>query len=300
MMRSGGDARWHAGCRGKTPIAARLTCDNIVYLSDKFGAGRHRPLMPMQVTQIDRPARLSDRVSREMEAWIRELGLAPGVQLPTEKELCERFGVSRAVIREAISRLKAEGCVETRQGLGAFVAALPGEGSFRLDLDIDPDGTEAEDVFELRCIVESAAAELAARRCGPQGLARIAAALAQMEEALLTNDGGAAADDAFHQAIAAASGNRQLERFLAYMGRQFSASRLPTWDDAGHRSGRAAQSQAEHRQIFDAIRRGDAAAAGRASRAHLEAASQRLGIRPRARQDHVIQPLAGETWGDRA
>lgn len=232
----------------------------------------------MNASILDRPLRLSDRVSSQIEAWISERGLAPGTQLPTEKVLCERFGVSRAVVREAISRLKAEGCVETRQGLGAFVAAAPGEGSFKLMREVDPDAGGAADIFELRCMVESGAAELAAMRRTEADLLRIGSALEEMEQALVTGDGGSVTDDAFHLAIAAASGNRQLERFLAYMGRQFSASRVPTWSEDGHRGGRAAEAQAEHRRIFEAIRSGDAVEAGVAARVHLTAAARRLGV----------------------
>lgn len=239
-------------------------------MSDKLTTLASRPL--------NRPQRLSDTVAREIGAWIGEQLLVPGTQLPAEREFCERFGVSRAVVREAISRLKAEGCVETRQGLGAFVAAVPGESSFRLQFDAGLAEQDAADIFELRAMVESGAAELAAVRRTPATLARIAAALDAMEHALTTGSGGAAADDAFHVAIAAASGNRELERFLTYMGRQFSASRCPTWDENGLRSGLAANSQAEHREIFTAIERGDAAAAGKAAKAHLCAAAARLGV----------------------
>lgn len=241
-----------------------------LHMSDKLTTSSARPL--------NRPPRLSDRVAREIEAWIGEHALVPGTQLPAEREFCERFGVSRAVVREAISRLKAEGCVETRQGLGAFVAAAPGESSFRLQLEAGLVAQDAADIFELRAMVESGAAELAAARRTQAGLARIAAALEAMEQALRNGRGGAAADDAFHVAIAAASGNRQLERFLTYMGRQFSASRLPTWDAEGQRTGLAANSQAEHRRIYNAIERGDAVAAGEAARAHLRGAAARLGV----------------------
>lgn len=235
-------------------------------------------LITSAVTVLERPLRLSDRVSLQIEAWIRELGLAPGTQLPTEKSLCERFGVSRAVVREAISRLKAEGCVETRQGLGAFVAAVPGEGSFKLARTAITGTDDAADIFELRCLVESGAAEFAAMHRSKEALARIERALDDMEQALLTGEGGAAADDAFHLAIAAASGNRHLERFLAYVGRQFSDSRLPTWNEDGRRTGRAAEAQAEHRCIVEAIRRSDPGAAGKAARDHLIAAARRLGV----------------------
>lgn len=232
----------------------------------------------IQAAKLPRPLRLSDTLARQIEDWIRDQGMVPGAQLPTEKLLCERFGVSRAVVREAISRLKAEGCVETRQGLGAFVAARPGQGSFRLLREAEATPDEFAEVFEMRCLVETGAAELAARRRSQTDLERLAAALAQMERALAGDVDGASADDAFHVAIATATGNGQLARFLAFMGRQFSESRQPTWDASGLRSGRAAEAQAEHRRIFEAIRAQDGEAAREAARAHLVSAARRLGV----------------------
>mgnify|MGYP001422115676 CR=1 FL=1 len=222
-----------------------------------------------------RPARLGDEIAERLDAWIREQGLPPGAQLPTEKELCERFGVSRPVIREAIARLKAEGIVRTRQGSGAFVAEPP--EVFRLPL---PDALpqDAAEVFELRYVVETGAAALAAERRDADDLERIAAALDHMRAALTTHADAAGHDDAFHAAIAAATHNRALARFAQFMGQQFARSRRPTWSEAGHRSGRAREAQDEHQRIFDAIAAGDAAAARQAAAAHLTGAARRLGL----------------------
>lgn len=231
-------------------------------------------------SKVPRPPRLSDTVACGIEQWISAEGLAPGTQLPSEKALCDRFGVSRAVIREAISRLKAEGCVRTHQGLGAFVAAAPGQGSFRLLAEPATSPDEAADVFELRYLVETDSAALAARRRGEEDLARLRAALEEMEAALAEGQDAGAGDDAFHVAIAAATGNPQLARFVDFMGRQFSHSRAPTWNAEGYRSGRAAQAQEEHRRLFAAIAAGDAAAARAAAEAHLAGAARRLGIDP--------------------
>ncbi|AYH42360.1 FCD domain-containing protein [Azoarcus sp. DN11] len=236
-----------------------------------------------------RGPRLSDVVARQLEAWISEQGLKAGAQLPTEKVLCERFGVSRAVIREAISRLKADGCVMTRQGSGAYVAARPGQGSFRLLRaaagEVPTDGAvsdrEVSDIFELRYLVEVGAAELAAMRRSPAELERMRAALDRMAAALATGADAHTDDDAFHVAVAAATHNPQIERFQAFMGQQFSDSRAPTWNAEGHHSGRARDSQAEHVRIFEAIVAGDAAAARAAATAHLVGAVQRLGLRER-------------------
>lgn len=226
-----------------------------------------------------RPVRLSVEVADALEAWLRTEGFAPGTQLPTEKVLCERFGVSRPVIREAIARLKADGCVRTRQGSGAFVAARPGEGVFRLPLpDVLPQ--DAADVFELRYVVETGAAALAAERRDAADLARIGAALARMRSALANAVDAVVDDDAFHVAIAEATHNRALARFQQFVGQQFSGSRAPTWSPDGHRAGRARDAQCEHERIFEAIAAGDARAARVAAAAHLSGAARRLGLDP--------------------
>ncbi|MBA4743336.1 MAG: FadR family transcriptional regulator [Azoarcus sp.] len=226
-----------------------------------------------------RTHRLSDEVADSLEAWMRAEGLAPGAQLPTEKVLGERFGVSRPVVREAIARLKADGCVRTRQGSGAFVAARPGEGVFRLPLpDVLPQ--DAADVFELRYVIETGAAALAAERREEGDLMRIAQALARMHAALIGADDAVVDDDAFHVAIAEATHNRALARFQQFVGQQFSGSRAPTWSPAGHRAGRAHDAQREHERIYEAIAAGDAHAARRAAAAHLSGAACRLGLDP--------------------
>ncbi len=233
--------------------------------------------------------RLSDEVAQRLETWILEEGFQVGARLPTEKDLCGRFGVSRAVIREAISRLKAEGCIRTRQGSGAYLASQPGEGSFRLvGTNHDAPGglpPEIADVFEMRYIMETGATELAAMRRTEMDIERIGDALARMERALLDGENAVAADDDFHVAIAGATRNPQLERFQVFMGHQLSQSRAPTWDEEGHAAGRARQAQEEHQRIFDAIVAGDAAAARSAASAHIQRAVVRLGldIKPRNR-----------------
>lgn len=238
------------------------------------------------------PLRLGDEIAVQLEAWIREQDLAPGAQLPTEKELCERFGVSRAVIREAIARLRADGRVRTRQGSGAFVAEVP--GVFRLPAQ-ESLPQDVQEAFELRYIVETGMAALAAQRRSEADLARIAQALQRMREALERDVDGVADDDAFHVAVAEATHNRALIRFQEFMGRQFSQSRAPTWSGDGHRSGRARDAQCGHERIFEAIAAGDPAAARQAAAAHLWGAARRLGLDPaRWRAVHEMPEAEGE------
>lgn len=250
----------------------------------------------MSVSEKQRAPRLSDSVARRLEAWISAEKLSSGTQLPTEKVLCERFGVSRAVIREAISRLKADGCVTTRQGSGAYVAARPGQGSFRLvrseTAGSQPADKELIDIFELRYLVEAGAAELAAQRRSAADIERMGAAFRRMTEALSCGADAVSDDDAFHVAVAAATHNPQIERFQMFMGQQFSDSRAPTWSAEGHRTGRAQEAQAEHQRIYDAIVAGDAPAARAAAVAHLTRAARRLGMDLR-RLERLIEEHAG-------
>lgn len=224
---------------------------------------------------LARPSALSETLAAQLLQRIRSAGLAPGDSLPSEKTLGEQFGVSRAVVREAISRLKAEGYVLTRQGAGAFVT-MPGERSFRFAPT--PETGDAE-VFELRALIESGAAELAALRREASDLDALSAALAAMEAALQGEGDGAAADDAFHAAVAQATHNRQVQAFLQFVAQQFSASRSPTWSAEGMASGRARIAQQEHHALFAAIRTRDAGAARREALAHLAGAAARLGLR---------------------
>ncbi|HPG71585.1 MAG TPA: FCD domain-containing protein [Syntrophales bacterium] len=212
-----------------------------------------------------------------LDSRIRSGAFAPGERLPTEARLSEEFDVSRTVVREAIARLKAEGLVESRQGAGAFVARRLGAGIFRMGPGLaEADG--ALDIFELRLIVEVAAAERAALRRTPEQLEAMGSALARMDMALDRGEDGATADDDFHCAIAAASGNPLIGRFVAFVSQEFSASRAPTWSAEGVSRGLAGAAQDEHRAVFDAIAAGEAEAARQAAQRHLLSAAGRLGV----------------------
>ncbi|TXG95084.1 MAG: FadR family transcriptional regulator [Zoogloea sp.] len=234
-------------------------------------------MTPDRLPRILRPHRLSEEVGAVLDSRIRSGAFAPGERLPTEARLSEEFDVSRTVVREAIARLKAEGLVESRQGAGAFVARRLGAGIFRMGPGLaEADG--ALDIFELRLIVEVAAAERAALRRTPEQLEAMGSALARMDMALDRGEDGATADDDFHCAIAAASGNPLIGRFVAFVSQEFSASRAPTWSAEGVSRGLAGAAQDEHRAVFDAIAAGEAEAARQAAQRHLLSAAGRLGV----------------------
>jgi GntR family transcriptional repressor for pyruvate dehydrogenase complex len=246
--------------------------------------------------EIARPLPLTETVIRALQTLIRDGAFGPGDRLPTERALAERFGVSRAVVREAIACLKADGHVVTRQGAGAYVAARPALLSFKLARHDQPDPHELAHIFELRLSVESTAAELAALRRTSQDLEKLDASLSAMDRALAGQGDGSEADNAFHRAIAVAAHNPYLERLIALIGPPFADSRRPTWSEPSL----AEAAQAEHRRLFQAIAAGDPGAARDAARNHLLRAAARLGLAvmertpPRGPLSEPAEPPAGE------
>ncbi len=237
---------------------------------------------------VVRPQSLADEAHRQLLLQI-EMGLwKVGAKLPPEKALAESLAVSRAVLREALSRLKADGRIETRQGSGAFVADRNKLSAFRFNgtasstqNGVAPSPGDAADVaeremLELRQIVESGAAELAAMRRTDGDIALIRAAVDAMDGALAARRDGSTVDDDFHNAIAAATHNAQLTKFLEFLGAQFSASRKATWDKAGYGVGITEVGQSDHRLMLKAIVAGEGAKAKRLAHNHVQRAIDRV------------------------
>jgi GntR family transcriptional repressor for pyruvate dehydrogenase complex len=229
------------------------------------------------------PALVAQALPEEVaSALARELAsgpLGPGDRLPTEQMLVARFGVSRAVVREAISRLKSDGLVVSRRGSGLYVAP-PARRSFRLDTGVpDADLADVGAVFELREAVEEAAASLAALRRTTAGLAAIERAheaLAAVED--WDGAAGVAADIEFHRAVAAATGNARFTGFITFLGNSLAEAIRAARAAASVPDGTRRVTIGEHARILAAIQAGNAAAARRAARAHLRGARRRMGL----------------------
>lgn len=224
--------------------------------------------------------RLSDQLYGRIFERIVTGELAVGAQLPSENEICEKFGVSRPVVREALLRLKADGLVATQQGRGSFVVHQPVERvrSF----------AQAQDVagylrcLEVRIALEGDAARLAALRRTDEQLEAIEGAFRRLHEA----DGRLDADEdlAFHARIAEASGNAFYldvldaihESIVGFMRLTLNLTRTGTKQ-------RAQRVLDEHAAIVAAIREQDPERARVAMQFHLGQARQRLIDRSRDR-----------------
>jgi DNA-binding FadR family transcriptional regulator len=219
-------------------------------------------------------------VSRVEEAYRQILGiitestLGEGDRLPSEEDMAARFGVSRPVVRQALTRLQQAGVIEVRWGSGSYVRhAASTASSFGPVRSLN----EVRQVYELRATVESGAAALAAQRRPVTALAAAHQALAKLDEALAADAVGHEADLEFHFAIASASGNPFFERVLQCLRTSMDfAISLSRSLSLTHPKERLRTVQAEHIAILRAIEAGDAELASAAMRTHLENACNRV------------------------
>lgn len=213
--------------------------------------------------------RRDDAVAR-IRRLIEHGELAPGMRLPGERQLADRLKMSRGTVREALQFLGAMGLVATRRGGGSFVRAAPGDAhELRPGWHawVDRHRRHILEILEAREACEAFAAELAARRIGPDHLEQMVDALRRMAEATAAKDitGLVQADLRFHDALLRASGNASLRKMAGALGERLVPERAATWDLPG----RAERSHVEHQAIYEAVRSGDPTGAAQAARQHL-------------------------------
>lgn len=230
-----------------------------------------------EVAARRRPRSLAHDVVDGLAGRIREGALTPGEKLPTEAAIMEEFGVSRTVVREAISRLQAAGLVETRHGVGTFVVGL-GEGSaFRISPDQLGTLQDVIAVLELRIAVETESAALAAVRRTPENLESLRAALKAFTTALEEGRDAVGPDFQFHLEIARATHNDHFVELMGTLGgTMIPRARLePQGPLTPERQAYLRRVNAEHESIVDAISRQDPEAARAAMRTHLANSRER-------------------------
>jgi GntR family transcriptional regulator, transcriptional repressor for pyruvate dehydrogenase complex len=220
---------------------------------------------------------LSDQVSQALLARIESGQLKPGEKLPAEAVLAPEFGVSRTVVREAISRLKHGGLLESRQGSGVFVSLQPAIRPLKIDDSVIESREALLHIVELRRAIESETAALAAQRHSKNQLAEIEAAFRAIDTEVAAGGDGVAADIGFHRAIAQATGNPYFLKTLEFLSQYLAAATRITRANEARRVEFMRQVREEHSLIIEAIRRRKAGAARNAAAAHMFNAARRLG-----------------------
>lgn len=209
---------------------------------------------------------------------IREGQMRAGDRLPTEATIMKEFGVSRTVVREALSKLQAAGQVQTRHGIGTFVIGAGSGAPFRIDPEQLATLREVIAVLELRIGLETEAAGLAALRRHASHVHAMRQTLRAFAETIEHSGDAVQADFELHMEIARASQNVHFVELMTYLGTMLiPRSRLNTAGIIGQdRREYLQRVHAEHESIVDAIANQDPEAARAAMRTHLSNSRERL------------------------
>jgi GntR family transcriptional repressor for pyruvate dehydrogenase complex len=245
--------------------------------------------MPTKLTRRTLAETLLDQLRQQILTG----NLQPGAQVPTEKVLCEAYGVGRTTVREALQGLLAGGLVQ-RQGTRLIVvdkSSLPREG---LDEAVNVARMSLDAIFETRKLIEVECARLAALRHSKQDIARLRRLLQQMDPADRVSYH--MRHQQFHLAIVEMSGNevlaRVFERSIDILFRPPSHWRLLASQPDGTMQPLAGGGREGHERIVAAVAGGSAAESAHTMYEHLDGVEKVLISRMEALPEDR-QPLSG-------
>ena len=212
--------------------------------------------------------RIYEEIVRQIRTLISEGKLKSGDRLPPERELAERFKVSRPSVREALRTLESMGLIEIRLGEGTFVRGISVDSLVEpLALVILTQRAVVGELFEARRLLEPPIAALAARRSTKDEIQEMERILEEQAREVTAGRTGLAQDAAFHAAIASSAHNRAITRIVHALIDLLTQSR----EESLQTPGRPRRSHQDHRRILKAIQRRDSASAERAMLDHLVA-----------------------------
>lgn len=227
--------------------------------------------------------RLYQEIVEQIQQQILSGALKPGDQIPAERDLADRFGVSRTAVREAIKSLTEKGLIEVFVGRGTFVTSLSADRVVEsITLLLRNERRNVASLQEARELLEVPTARLAAQRRTDAHVARLRALAAEMEEEGSLSPRLVDGDTEFHVELARAAGNPVLVLMSQTIVALLRADRLDRddFDDA------LSVAFASHREIVDAVADGDGERAAQAMTEHLAHVS----LRGAALDDH--NPIA--------
>lgn len=225
------------------------------------------PLSDKPVYKTVRTSRLYEQIVQQIEESVLKGSLKPGDQLPAERELAQRFGVSRTAVREAVKALREKGLVEAYSGKGTFITNGTSQAIRQsLDLIIKIGQVEgSRHLAELRGILEPEIAALAAVRMDEQFVATMREAVALMDRSLEDPDTYVEADLDFHLALAEAAANPLILSLTDSIVGLLREQRLRIFKVTGGPE----RGQYHHKRILEAIEERDPNKARETMKAHL-------------------------------
>lgn len=219
--------------------------------------------------------RLANTAYSEIVAFITDQQLKVGDRLPPEVRLAEMFGVSRTIIREALVRLTADGITEARRGAGSFVKNTP--SNRLIDYTSSPKLSVAIGTYEVRFVLESEGARLAAMRRSAQDLSAIEEACERLHAALASGLSAHAEDMNFHRQILLSTANAAFLWAFNALSDEVGQLMHAGVDISRSRSQEFFQKViSEHKAVVDAIRAQDGDGAALAMRWHLSEGRKRV------------------------
>lgn len=246
------------GPAGQWPQAASYGASPAAHSSANAGAGRIEPI---------RKTRVAEQVADRIRLLILDGTFPSGRPLPAERQLAERFGVSRGSIRDALRVLETIGLLATRHGQGTFpqeldvdrlVAPLASILSYRQDLE--------DELLDVRRMFEPAVARVAAARITDEDLVDLQRILEAQRKKLRTRQSAIVEDTAFHGVLARATRNRVVVSIMATLNDLLVESRKL----ALRQEGRPSRSMQGHEAVVAALEKRDADAAAKAMREHID------------------------------
>jgi GntR family transcriptional regulator, transcriptional repressor for pyruvate dehydrogenase complex len=210
--------------------------------------------------------RIYEEIVRQVKQLIAEGRFKSGDRLPPERELAEKFVVSRTSVREALRALESLGLIEIRPGEGTFVREVSIDALIGpLALVMTSQRAAIGELFEARRVLEPAIAALAASRATPEEVQEMERILEDQAREIAAGRTGLAQDAAFHAAIGTAAHNRAITRLVHAIMDLLGQSR----EESINTPGRAARSHQDPRRIVQAVAQRDSAAARQAMLDHL-------------------------------
>ncbi len=221
-----------------------------------------------RVYKVVRTSRLYEQIVQQIEESVLNGTLKPGDQLPAERELAQKLGVSRTAVREAVKTLREKGLVEAYSGRGTFITdgtSQAARQSFDLMVKIGQQEGSPH-LAELRLILEPGIAALAAVRAEDADIASMRDAVAVMDSAQKDPEAYIEADLDFHLSLAEAAGNPLILSLIDSIVGLLREQRIKIFNvEGGPQRG-----QIHHKKILLAMERRDCELARTAMRAHLE------------------------------
>src|ERR1700728_3705759 len=248
----------------RVPVDVRYSSRTIVGVPASFVSAHAEGNV---VYKLIRTSRLYEQIVQQIEESIVKGDLKAGDQLPAERDLAQRFGVSRTAVREAVKALREKGLVEAYSGRGTFITDGTTQ-SVRQSLDLmvkigQPEGSTH--LAEVRAILEPEIAALAAIRIQEPELSTMREAVTTMDRAFKNPEAYIEADLDFHLALAEGAANPLILSLLDSIVGLLREQRLRIFRVPGGPE----RGQVHHKRILDAIERRDAEKAREAMRAHL-------------------------------